>query len=357
MNAKKHLKWIDGTKFIALMAVMIDHTAGVLRYSQRIQLISFFSVSLFILISGITAWIHEEKKQASSLKKYGTSIKKITYAYFGATFFYQIFNHKFFDFSQYFYYIIHFNASGPFYFVLLYLQILIFRQPFKVILRKFGRDKREVFFEGIILVIIIGISHITTLYTDILGVYGGGGKLFGGTYLILFYVGMLIAKHRLLEETKTRAIGCTIVFGGLWFLWIYMNYKNIDSVDSFISAGNLVNPPGMIIMLSACLVLPFSFGLFEILNQIRISWLSRIIEGVCYVGRHTLYIFLYHNLFLEYFLSPYVMIENIWLRRVVFLIVMIGGSLMVEKLLTRLASMIKKLYDNEELQERGVEVE
>lgn len=87
MNAKKHLKWIDGTKFIALMAVMIDHTAGVLRYSQRIQLISFFSVSLFILISGITAWIHEEKKQASSLKKYGTSIKKITYAYFGATFF------------------------------------------------------------------------------------------------------------------------------------------------------------------------------------------------------------------------------------------------------------------------------
>ena len=106
MNAKKHLKWIDGTKFIALMAVMIDHTAGVLRYSQRIQLISFFSVSLFILISGITAWIHEEKKQASSLKKYGTSIKKITYAYFGATFFYQIFNHKFFDFSQYFYYII-----------------------------------------------------------------------------------------------------------------------------------------------------------------------------------------------------------------------------------------------------------
>ena len=94
-----------------------------------------------------------------------------------------------------------------------------------------------------------------------------------------------------------------------------------------------------------------------LLNQIRISWLSRIIEGVCYVGRHTLYIFLYHNLFLEYFLSPYVMIENIWLRRVVFLIVMIGGSLMVEKLLTRLASMIKKLYDNGELQKRGVEVE
>lgn len=30
---------------------------------------------------------------------------------------------------------------------------------------------------------------------------------------------------------------------------------------------------------------------------------------------------------------------------------------MVEKLLTRLASMIKKLYDNGELQERGVEVE
>lgn len=35
------------------------------------------------------------------------------------------------------------------------------------------------------------VAFLTTNYTNILDIYGGGGKLLGGTYLIAFWVGML----------------------------------------------------------------------------------------------------------------------------------------------------------------------
>ncbi len=44
---KKSVVWIDCAKFLAILAVLIDHGKGILYEGETIQYISFFSVSVF----------------------------------------------------------------------------------------------------------------------------------------------------------------------------------------------------------------------------------------------------------------------------------------------------------------------
>lgn len=46
---KNRVFWIDAAKFLAILAVLVDHTYGVLYENQNIAFGSFFSVSLFII--------------------------------------------------------------------------------------------------------------------------------------------------------------------------------------------------------------------------------------------------------------------------------------------------------------------
>lgn len=124
-----------------------------------------------------------------------------------------------------------------------------------------------------------------------------------------------------------------------------MSFKAVDSVEMFIAIGRAMNPPGLIIMISACLMMLFTYGLFGMLDRINLSWLTGALEVVYWLGRHTLYMFLYHRFFLDYFLIPYVMIDNIWLKRIVYLIVMIGGSMLIEKAVTRFTLVVKGSFN------------
>lgn len=124
-----------------------------------------------------------------------------------------------------------------------------------------------------------------------------------------------------------------------------MSFKAVDSVEMFIATCRAMNPPGLIIMISACLMMLFTYGLFGMLDRINLSWLTGALEVVYWLGRHTLYMFLYHRFFLDYFLIPYVMIDNIWLKRIVYLIVMIGGSMLIEKAVTRFTLVVKGSFN------------
>lgn len=53
---KKRIFWLDFGKFIAILAVLLDHSSGLLYKTPLIQRATFFSVSLFILTSGITSY-------------------------------------------------------------------------------------------------------------------------------------------------------------------------------------------------------------------------------------------------------------------------------------------------------------
>lgn len=53
---KQRIRWIDCAKTVAIIAVLVDHNSGLLYQNNNIKIISYFSVSLFILLAGITAF-------------------------------------------------------------------------------------------------------------------------------------------------------------------------------------------------------------------------------------------------------------------------------------------------------------
>ncbi len=124
-NGTGKVPWIDMAKFVAIVAAMVDHTNGILYHRGSIALASYFSVSLFILLMGITSYWSFERNFGNLKKKVLSGILRIGGAYLLATAVYQVTAYRSFDFLTYLAAVIHFNASGPFYFVLLYIQLLL----------------------------------------------------------------------------------------------------------------------------------------------------------------------------------------------------------------------------------------
>ena len=107
-------KWVDVAKFMAIVAVMIDHTIGILYSDGYIQFFSFYSVSLFILIMGITTMWSYSKNSYDLCKKSLNKCLKILRPYAVATIIYSIFSDRVFNFEAILNRFIHFNASPPF---------------------------------------------------------------------------------------------------------------------------------------------------------------------------------------------------------------------------------------------------
>lgn len=67
-------KWINISKAVAIMAVMIDHIHGILYDSYNVLYASFFSVSLFVLLMGVTSyWSYD-----NSENKIGSKVRENT---------------------------------------------------------------------------------------------------------------------------------------------------------------------------------------------------------------------------------------------------------------------------------------
>ena len=159
---------------MAILAVMVDHTAGILYTDAGFHWASFYSVSLFILISGMLSYRSNSRHHYSYGRTVAHSLKKITIAYILATFIYHIFTYKAFDFVTYLRSLIFFNASGPLYYVLLYISLMLVN---KIMYNFVAFKTRAAVLKDLSVgYCVIAIAYITTNYSNILNVYGGGGE-------------------------------------------------------------------------------------------------------------------------------------------------------------------------------------
>lgn len=170
----------------------------------------------------------------------------------------------------------------------------------------------------------------------------GGGKLLGGTYLIVFYIGMLIEKYNVFE---TISIKKSIAFAAVsfisWMLWGHFECIDRFGIDGKTPFGKGLNPPSITSITMAIIMLCLSYGFFTLMQRTRV--LSWITELFALIGKHTLYIFLYHRLFLDGFLQIYVKIDNMLLKRVVYFGVMIVGSIFIELVIRKASNWIKSV--------------
>lgn len=194
--------------------------------------------------------------------------------------------------------ITHFDACAPMYYVAVYIWLMIATPVLAVTLgRKQGRNRFIRFVTGLILVVIV--SYYTTSYIDILGIILGGGKIFAGPWLLFHYMGMSIASYE--EEIGKNLckpallLVNTIILIAWQYVFVYMGYAaKVPAIfgyeDLLISWATL---PEVILMLIWFIQMSVITGNKE----------NALIKLMAVPGRYSLYIFLYHILFLKIYVT------------------------------------------------------
>ncbi len=351
-SESKRANWVDAAKFLAIMGVLVDHTDGILYTDKKIAYLSYYSVSLFILLMGVTAfWSY--KKTAGSLpvsKKLKKNCLKIIVPYLEATLICCIFAYKRLQLSEILDHLIHFNASGPFYYVLLYLQLVLITPALFYIFQTSDRKKNGFLAEltGFAFVIIIG--RLANYHTNILSIYGGGGKLFGGHYLILFYIGMWFGKYssRISLKPWASVVGFALSLG-LTVFWGFFIAKDRLHLDALLHCAPGLNPPGFSLSIYAILIAAAVYFFSSLLDDLRKCFLTKPFSFFTYLGKHTLYVFLYHMLFLNYIIPSAAhaggfRIRHLLLKAAVYFTVIYAGSFLIEIILKKFNSVIKNFF-------------
>lgn len=190
------VQWIDCAKTIAIIAVLVDHCNGILYDNQYIAQTSYFSVSLFVLLSGMTSYI-SSSKNGINWKRQLKRIGKLFLQYALAVFIVLIALMHYFDLKTYLQYIVSFNIQAPYYFLVFYIQLLLLT-PLLIHWCEFcDLRKYKYVWHITTLLVLIQLSSVFIRYTYILPVHGGGQYLAGGTYIIL--LGYIVYKNRLFQ--------------------------------------------------------------------------------------------------------------------------------------------------------------
>ncbi|MCM1263985.1 MAG: acyltransferase [Butyrivibrio sp.] len=346
---KEREKWINVSKCMAILAVMANHTYNMLYTNIKWAYCSFYSVSLFVLIMGIT-WYWSYKHSIDKLKnKVMRRIRTIMIPYGIAVIIYHVTLYESFDFITVLNSFIHFNISGPHYYVFLYLQLLLVSPMiYRFVAWTNGGGNKRIVLQLIGGIGIVGIATWTTNNSNILDIPLGGGKLLGGTYLILLYIGMLTADWYDKINLTSRILNgiCIIIFGGLVFLtgrFIYVDCFNLDTKFPF---GPGTNPPGISLMIYSLAIMFLIFYIVKFMEQFPFKFVNGVISIFDYIGRHTLYIFLYHMYFLDYYLTKADFGSNKVISAVIYFTVMIGGSILFEHIIGLACAFINKSYND-----------
>lgn len=171
--------WIDFLKVLAIFAVFVDHTNNFLYTNQRIAYLSYFSVTLFVLLSGINSYSSYERKtqrgkNISWKTCEGIKLKKIILPYIIATGCYLIFNFKVLDLKTFISSLLNFNASPPFYFIVFYAQLIVITRPLYYLIKSTSELKRP---SNIYIYIrICGICSLVTCIDEIYLYFAGLGR-------------------------------------------------------------------------------------------------------------------------------------------------------------------------------------
>lgn len=334
-TGNKQIHWINCAKLIAILAVMLDHLHGMLYEHDGMQRMTHFAVPLFILLSGITSYLSGSKYLGSgALQVFRAKTKKILVAYLGATLIYTLVMTRGFDFLDFLNALVHFNASGPLYFVALYLQLMLAFYPLYLILKRIPGSPGGCFLEILLGGLLLLFGLWSSEYTNILNIAGGGGKLLGATFLFLFYLGMVAEKHHwFYSDRPWKYAALAVVGGGLTIITELLILERWEVFEGRVPFAAETNPPGILLIAAAVSVLLLLAGVFSLLDH---SPLHRVSEALGSLGKHTLYLFLYHKLFLDitnHFLRLYL---PLWLKWILYFAAMFCGPLLLEWIIGRI---------------------
>ena len=297
-NPGRRLVFLDVLKGLAIIAVICDHaqcwsTLCPLTFLPHATTI--FSVSLFILCAGYTSAMslerHKTSPAATSFSWIRKKVVHILTCYFIATAVYLFFstpNHMI-RFSQFVYGCISFKTAPPFYFIVIFLQLLIVA-PFFYQLFSAKGGTPHLFLKILFYLLTILLAFGCMKFTRVDDLYGqnmftGGKYLFGGPYLILYVTGQIIYIYKDFFLNKKNNLIFLVVSICLFIILLFKPFNGIKGII-------YVNPPGFRLFFYTATIF---FGV-SLLFLWAPAFGAIVLSPVSFLGKYSLEIFLYHVL-------------------------------------------------------------
>lgn len=229
-NLNKRVVWVDCAKAVAIVAVAVDHCNGLLYHNPLIANASYFSVTLFTMLAGFSIYLADKGGKHVTFRSQLVKVGKYLIQYALATCIVVTVMNRSFDFRQAVACILNFSASGPYYFFLFFFQLMLIA-PFLLSWSVFCcRQKYPSLWHLITIIVLSFLCYLSIQYTFILPVYGGSQFLFGGTYLLAFYLGILLGNLGLFDKSMKNS------GGGGGYIYHYNCYMDNSTFTKLLQA-------------------------------------------------------------------------------------------------------------------------
>lgn len=334
--------WVDLIRAISIICICMIHMQGVVYQDGRIKAACYFSVSLMLIITGYVTYKSNENRSLGEAYMHAFArVLEILVLYVLASVLYILYHERQLTVGLFWKHIRDFSASGPFYYFAFYLQYLLIGpllvKLVKICSGKNGSNWLNAMWFGLIVV----IATLCVQYSRLGNIFAGGNMLFGGTHLIMFYLGILLAGtesrfSKVLKHMLVRVLLTVLTVG-----WGYAYINGYLPFDGWLEKlwYEGVNPPGLSLMVLATLVMLTGMAWFRDVNN-----RTGLLSPITWIGQNTLFVFMFHILVMEILLDR-AWIEDrmgLWWMKVLFAVVVIAGCVLAETAYKRLKGLIRR---------------
>ena len=296
--------WINCAKFIAVLAVVLDHAKDIIYRNDNIKTSTFFSVTVLIFLAGMTSFYSNERhKNAPILKEIFRRCAVVFVPYTIATVVYQIAEYKTLHLSDFLNHLIQFDMSGSFYYVFIYIQLVAISPILYRLIITTNKSKYRTLIQLVLLCVATVVSVLFVGKTQLLDLYGGGKYLFGGTFFLFYFLGMLCANKKIeYPSLRTNVIG-VLIFSIAWLVERQLFVLDRYHLDTICIVPNTINPPSITVGVYSMLTVAVLFSFFSLMERVpkdKNKVLHNALSFMARLGEGSLYIFLYHMLCMDF---------------------------------------------------------
>lgn len=205
MTNSRRNAWIDAAKTVAIIGVVFQHLWGWAYDDEILYNSVFYAVGLFVIIGGYNTYGSYLRRGSCSVLK---RLVGIMIPYAAATVIYVAASGNGKDPVEYVLRLIHFDACAPMYYVAVYTWLVIASPVLALVLNKClraGSCVMKMLRLGSSIAAVVIVSYLCTRYTDIFGIILGGGMVLAGPWLMFHYVGMCIRGLEQMIEGESAA--------------------------------------------------------------------------------------------------------------------------------------------------------
>jgi len=276
----------------------MDHSSDFFFNNRWLTTASYFAVALFILLSGLTLSLKHNRCPITLVHQI-RKIAKLFAHYAFATLICYLYEHRRFDIHELLYLLTHFTASPPFFFLFFFFQLELIAP---VLLRLPGKLHASSLIAHLFCLGILSVlSALSIRFTTLLPLHGGGKYLFGGTYLMVFYLGIILERFVVSPRRVKSFVPILVVSSAGWLVWLMLMVTNRLHLDALLEPffGPGFDPPSVQLITFTLLTFFVCYSLLSLVENSRFRLLRPIFSFLKLYGRFTLPVFLYHILLMN----------------------------------------------------------